>query len=209
MIYDYSQKPPVLVSRNKANAYFPDFYFADDTDLYFLYPKDKVIYNYSLGVFFKHVNGPEYENIAIRPIIKAEQMGNLIGYTQFSPTQLPTLYFQNGRLTLEHSNCRNIGWHPRRQGFNYAYGNILYEDVPNYKKGGIFNEEQFKKDQQAAKNNPTKDIRLIEIYYNDSDIIQRTPHHSRSNLILGNPPNFVLQIVNQFLAAKEKSPSPF
>ena len=211
MIYDYSTNPPHLVTSNQANINFPGFYFADDTDLYFIYPSatDKIIYNYSLGVFFKYIRDGEYENIAIRPIVTLAQMGNLRGYTQFDPNQLPTLYFENGRLTLQHSNCRNIGWHPRKANLTYVYGNILHPNNPKvFSLGTTFVQKDFDDAIALAATSNSNEVKLIELYY-DENLKITSRHVSRSKLIAGNPPNFVLNILNQFLAAKEINPSPF
>lgn len=211
MIYDYSTKSPIEVTKDQANIDFPGFYFEDDTDLYFIYPAaaDRIIYNFSLGVFFKYIRNGEYENIVIRPIITLAQMGNLTGYTQSDPNQLPTLYYANGRLTLQHSNCRNIGWHPRKPNFTYVYGNILHPNKPKvFSIGTVFDQDEFNKDVALAANSSSDEIRLIELYYDGNSTI-KSRHVSRSKLILGAPPNFILSIVNQFLAAKEVNPPPF
>ena len=211
MIYDYSKNPPTVINSARANSYFPEFYFHDDIDIYYIYPQvsDKIIYNYSLGAFFKFIRNGEYQNIAIRPITTSEQMGTLIGYTQSSPTQLPTLYYKNGRLTLQHKNCRNIGWHPRKSQYTYVYGNILNPNDPKvFKRGTQFNQQEFDKAIQEATGNTSNEVKLIELYY-DNNCIIISRHVSRSKLILGPVSNFELPIVNQFLAVKEINPPPF
>ncbi|MFY0629713.1 MAG: hypothetical protein JXR05_04980 [Flavobacteriaceae bacterium] len=207
MIYDYSTNPPNLVTANQADTLFPGFYFADK-DLFFIYPSDDIIYNYTLGAFFKYIRDSEYKQITL-PAVSLKNMGDLIGYTQANPNQLPTLYYTNGRLTLQHGNCRNIGWHPRKGGYSYVYGNILHPNNPKvFTLGSQFDQAAFDEAVNEAKGNTSNDVRLIELYYNDDlKIVSR--HVSRSRLISGYPPNFVLNPVNQFLAAKEISPPPF
>ena len=211
MIYDYSTNPPNLVNDVQANVDFPGFYFAEEYD-YFIYPQqgDRIIYNFSLGLFFKFIRDGEYNEIAIRPLISLDQMGDLIGYTQADPNQLPTLYFQHGRLTLQHSHCRNIGWHPRKTKYKYVYGNILNPNHPKklFSNGTVFNEGAFEAAVAEAKGSDPPDVRLIELYYNNDNII-KSRHVSRSRLIPGPHPNFVLNALNQFLAANEIAPPPF
>lgn len=51
--------------------------------------------------------------------------GAYIGYTQGGgPGQLPTLYFENGRLTQEHRHPENVGWHPLRNPNQHVRLNV-------------------------------------------------------------------------------------
>ncbi len=209
MIYNYETGAPVEITQEGANEIFPAFYFDSDTVLFFIFPDEDIIYNYTLGVFFKHEGHSEYEEISIRPIISLDEMGALIGYTQADVSQLPTLYYQNGRLTLQHANCRNIGWHPRKAGLNYVYGNILHPNSPKvFKNGEAFNLANFNLAVAAVNAGNFAQSRLIELYYDNQSII-KSRHVSRSQLILGQVPNFVLSEVSRFTAAKDLDPSPF
>ncbi len=209
MIYNYKTGEPVEISSVGANKIFPVFYFDSESNLFFIFPKEKVIYNYTLGVFFKHEGHSEYKEISIKPKIALDKMGTLIGYTQADDSQLPTLYYQNGRLTLQHGNCRNIGWHPRKAGLKYICGNILYPNNPKvFERKGLFNLDEFNLAVAAVNAENFAESRLIELYYDDKLII-KSRHVSRSQLILGQVPNFVLNEVSRFTAAKELNPSPF
>lgn len=209
MIYNYANGAPVLIDANAANAIFPAFLF-NPGEVYFLYPAaaDRIIYNYTLGVFF-HQAGNGYQQI-ILPAVLPANMGILTGYTQANPNQLPTLYYANGRLTLQHGNCRNIGWHPRRANLTYVYGNILNPNVPikKFEIGQQFNQALFNQEVAAVNAGNIDQSRLIELYYNAAGVIV-SRHVSRSHLILGPVPNFAVNPVSLFLAAKEVNPAPF
>jgi hypothetical protein len=207
MILDYLVNPPSVVTSNQANVSFPAFYFNDD-DLYFIYPNEAIIYNYTLGLFFEHIKTDIYKKIQLRSVVN--EMEGLNGYTQANPNQLPTLYYANGRLTLQHANCSNIGWHPRKEGYTYVYGNILHPNDPKvFARKTIFDQAAFNLAIAAVNAQNFQQSRLIELYYDTITNVITSRHVSRSQLILGPPPNFVLNIVNQFLAAKEMNPSPF
>ena len=206
MIYNYETGQPVIISQDAANLCFRAFYFNDD-DIYFIYPNETIIYNYTLGLFFEHIKLDIYKKIQLESVVNT--MGNLIGYTQANISQLPTLYYDNGRLTLQHSNCRNIGWHPRKAGYSYVYGNILHPNSPKvFARGTVFDQTAF--NQAIAQVNAVNfnQSRLIELYYDNATNVIKSRHVSRSQLIAGQAPNFVLNILNQFLAAKEVNPSP-
>jgi len=52
--------------------------------------------------------------------------GKYLGYTQGrGQQQLPTLYFENGHLTQEHTIPDNVGWHPN--GDNHVMLNVQSE----------------------------------------------------------------------------------
>ena len=53
--------------------------------------------------------------------------GAYVGYTQGGGSrQLPTLYFENGRLTQEHKHPDNVGWHPLKDPDCHVRINIIY-----------------------------------------------------------------------------------
>lgn len=204
MIYNYQTGYPVQISGNGANAIFPAFYFSDD-EVYFIYPADRIIYNYTLGTFFKQEEH-DYQEITLDAI--QGQMGNLIGYTQADPNQLPTLYYQNGRLTLQHAHCRNIGWHPRKPG-HYIYGNILNPNNPKvFTLNSVFDLNAFQNAVNAVNQHNFQNARLIELYFDDNNVIT-SRHVSRSQLNAGYAPNFELEEVSKFIAANQYPIDPF
>lgn len=206
MIYNYESGRPIVVSPRQANTYFPGFDFDDDYT-FFIYPEDNIIYNFTLGLFFEFDQYDEYQQIQQPGILGA--MGNFIGYTQADPNQLPTLYYQNGRLTLQHAHCRNIGWHPRRAGYQYISGNILSPNNPKiFANGTLFDINQFNMAVAAVNQNNIQQAQLIELYYSATDMIV-SRHVSRSYRILNQPPNFNLNVVNEFTAANEFIPNSF
>lgn len=200
MIYNYKSGSPVVVTPTKANEYFPDFDFEEDY-LFFIYPDDYIIYNFTLGLFFELDKHGDYYEIQPPGILGAK--GNFVGYTQADPNQLPTLYYQNGRLTLQHAHCRNIGWHPRKHGYNYISGNVLSPNNPRiFANGTQFDINQFNVAVAAVNPHNIQNAQLIELYYDANDTIV-SRHVSRSYRIPNQPPNFQLNAVNEFTAANE------
>lgn len=195
-----------MVTRHTANTYFPDFDFEEDYT-FFLYPNDNIIYNFTLGLFFEFDGDDQYDEIQQPAILGA--MGNFVGYTQADPNQLPTLYYQNGRLTLEHAHCRNIGWHPRKQGYNYISGNVLSPNHPKiFANGTVFDLNQFNLAVGAVNAHNIQQAQLIELYYNANNVIV-SRHVSRSYRIPNQLPGFHLNAVNEFTAANEFNPNSF
>lgn len=61
--------------------------------------------------------------------ISKKTAGAYLGYTQGGGSdQKPTLYFENGRLTQEHSKPKNVGWHPLPEG-NHCMVNADSENI--------------------------------------------------------------------------------
>jgi hypothetical protein len=205
MIYNYATKNPVQISQQAANVLFPGFNFGNNMDLFFTFPNDGVVYNYTTNTFYEGGNQYHFNALPVN------QLGQYIGFTQKVVTQLPTLYYTNGRLTLQHRNCRNIGWHPRKntiagQPVNYVYGNVLNpNDFPN---DGDFDLAEFNQAKQAALANIANST-LLELYYNNNNkIVGR--HPSRSYLRQGMPGNgFVFNPNAAFLAVNETNPNAF
>ena len=205
MIYNYNDKQnPVQITQQAANVLFPNFDFGNNTNLYFIFPGDRVVYNYNNNTFYIDNNQFHFDALPIN------QLGLFIGHTQSVASQLPTLYFDNGRLTLQHGNCRNIGWHPRKitiggQAVSYTYGNVLNPSA--FPRGGNFDIAVFNQAKQDALANVANST-LLEVYYNANNIIVGR-HPSRSYLRPGMLNGFVLSPNAAFLAVNETIPNVF
>lgn len=64
--------------------------------------------------------------------IDPKRAGTYQGYTRGTPNQLPTLYFKKGRLTQEHNEAENVGWHdddPREKIAKYHVNQEGFDKV--------------------------------------------------------------------------------
>ncbi|WP_299244068.1 hypothetical protein [uncultured Aquimarina sp.] len=75
-------------------------------------------------------------------MITKNQAGEFIGYTITNLNKKPTLYFEKGRLTLQHDHHLNVGWHSN-QGIQFKRQNIDQNSAEVYQ--GLIEKYNFAK----------------------------------------------------------------